>query len=73
MLLSVMFSTTLLQKIVFILGSIFLRPIWRDNVNFMLAFFYQIAEIPQGRALEWTPPKCQETDFPCVLLHMFVS
>ena len=30
-----------------ILGYIFLRPIWRGNVNFML--FFQIAEIPQDR------------------------
>ena len=38
-LLSVMFSNTLIQKIVLIHGSIFLRPIWHGNVNFMQHFF----------------------------------
>ena len=58
-LLSVMFSkfekkvfNTLIQKIVLEHGSIFLRPIWHGNVNFMQHFFFQIVEIPQGHALE---------------------
>ena len=45
------FRILYLKIIVLILGSVFLRPIWRGNVNFMRHFF-QITEIPQGRALE---------------------
>ena len=41
---------------VLIPGSIFLRAIWRGNVNFTWNFF-QIAEIPQGRALEKINPE----------------
>ena len=46
-----MFSNTLFETNVTYPWVYFLRAIWRGNVNVMWNFF-EIAEIPQGRALE---------------------
>ena len=47
-----MFLNTLFQKIVLILGSIFFAPRLTRQHQFYVAFFFQIAEIPPGRAVE---------------------